>query len=121
MILLHGPTVSQPSIHSLILLISVDLIIQVMQNDDRDSIRKTVSEYREALFTAMLNKHYTHAALYMKCMIACVPSKLKLEAIEAPEANPISSNENATEYAKRLFKWIDTTLPAIERKMADAI
>jgi hypothetical protein len=51
-------------------------------------------------------------------MISCVPSKLKLEAIEAPEANLIS-NENATDYAKRLFKWIDITLPAIERKMAD--
>ncbi len=92
-----------------------------MQNEDRDSIRKTTREYREAIFVAMLNKHYTHAALYMKCMIACVPSESKLGAIEAPEANPISSNENATDYAKRLFKWIDTTLPAIERKMADAI
>ena len=91
-----------------------------MQNGDRDSIRKTISEYREAMFAAMLNKHYTHAALYMKCMIACVPSELKLEAIEAPEAN-LMSNENATDYAKRLFKWIDTTLPAIERKMSDAI
>ncbi len=92
-----------------------------MQNDDnRENIRKTMSEYREAIFAAMLNKHYTHAALYMKCMIACVPSKLNLEAIEAPEANQIP-NENATDYAKRLFKWIDNTLPAIERKMADAI
>jgi hypothetical protein len=53
-------------------------------------------------------------------MIACVPSQLKLEAIEAPEAN-LMSNENATDYAKRLFKWIDNTRPAIERKMADAI
>jgi hypothetical protein len=68
----------------------------------------------------MLNRHYTHAALYMKCMIACVPSKLKLEAIEAQQANPMS-NENAIGYSKRLFKWIDTTLPAIERKMADNI
>ena len=91
-----------------------------MQNGDRDSIRKTISEYRQALFTAMLNKHYTHAALYMKCMIACFPSELKLEAIEAPEAN-LMTNENATDYAKRLFKWIDTTLPANERRMADAI
>jgi hypothetical protein len=91
-----------------------------MQNDDRDSIRKTISEYREAIFAAMLNKHYTHAALYMKCMLACVPSELKLEAIEVPEAN-LMSNENATDYAKRLFKWIDTTLPAIERKIADTI
>ena len=82
-----------------------------MQNDDRDQIKKTISEYREAFF----------AALYMKCMIACVPSESKLGAIEAPEANPISSNENATDYAKRLFKWIDNTLPIIERKMADAI
>ena len=56
----------------------------------------------------------------MKCMIACIPSKLSLEAIEAPEAN-LMSIENATDYAKRLFKWIDTTLPAIERKMADII
>jgi hypothetical protein len=54
----------------------------------------------------------------MKCMLACVPSELKLEAIEVPEA---MSNENATDYAKRLFKWIDTTLPAIERKIADTI
>jgi hypothetical protein len=91
-----------------------------MQNDERDNIRKTISEYRQAIFAAMLNKHYTHAALYMKCMIACVPSKLNLEAIEAPEANLIS-NESATDYAKRLFKWIDTTLPAFERKMADSI
>jgi hypothetical protein len=91
-----------------------------MQNDDKDSIKKTISEYREAIFAAMLNKHYTHVALYMKCMIACIPSKLSLEAIEAPEAN-LMSNENATDYAKRLFKWIDTTLPAIERKMADII
>jgi hypothetical protein len=91
-----------------------------MQNNDRDQIKKTISEYREAFFAAMLNKHYTHAALYMKCMIACVPSKLKSEAIEAPQANPMS-NENATDYAKRLFKWIDATLPAIERKMADNI
>jgi hypothetical protein len=91
-----------------------------MQTIDRDSIRKTISQYREAFFAAMLNKHYTHAALYMKSMIACVPSELKLEAIQAPEANMIS-NENATDYAKRLFKWIDTTLPVIERKMADVI
>jgi hypothetical protein len=92
-----------------------------MQNDDnRENIRKTISEYRQAIFVAMLNKHYTHAALYVKCMIACVPSKLNLEAVEAPEAN-MMSNENATDYAKRLFKWIDNILPAIERKMADAI
>ena len=91
-----------------------------MQNEDRDQIKKTISEYRGAFFAAMLNRHYTHAALYMKCMIACVPSKLKLEAIKAPQANPMS-NKNATGYAKRLFKWIDTTLPAIERKMADNI
>jgi hypothetical protein len=68
----------------------------------------------------MLNKHYTHAALYMKCMITCVTSELKLEAIEAPEAN-LLSNENATDYAERLFKWSDSTLPAIERKMTDAV
>jgi hypothetical protein len=91
-----------------------------MQDDDRDRIKKTISEYREAIFAAMLNKHYTHAALYMKCMIACVPSELKLEAVEAQEGNLIS-NENATDYAKRLFKWIDNTLPAIERRLADAI
>jgi hypothetical protein len=91
-----------------------------MQNDDRDCIKTTINEYREAFFAAMLSKHYTHAALYMKCMIACVPSKLNLEAIEAPEANLIS-NESATDYAKRLFKWIDTTLLTIERKMADSI
>jgi hypothetical protein len=48
------------------------------------------------------------------------PSELKLEPIESPEANQIP-NENATDYAKRLFKWIDTTLPAIERRMADAV
>lgn len=92
-----------------------------MQNNDRDQIKKTISQYREAFFAAMLNKHYTHAALYMKCMIACVPSKLKLEAIEVPEPNQQVSNENATDYAKRLFKWIDSTLPAIERRLADAI
>ena len=72
-------------------------MIQIMQNGDRDSIRKTISEYREAIFAAMLNKHYTHAALYMKCVITCVPSELKLEAIEAPEAN-LMSNENAIPY-----------------------
>ncbi|HEX2107142.1 MAG TPA: hypothetical protein VHF28_05365 [Nitrososphaera sp.] len=91
-----------------------------MQNNGRDQIKETISQYREAMFAAMLNKHYTHAALYMKCMIACVPSELKLEAIEAPEANP-QSNENATDYAKRLFKWIDSTLPIIERTVADVI
>jgi hypothetical protein len=104
----------------LILIIPVNLTILIMQKDHRESITKTISEYREAIFDAMLDKHYTHAALYMKCMIACIPSELKLEAIEAPEANQIP-NENATDYAKRLFKWIDTTLPAIERKIADAI
>lgn len=57
-----------------------------MQNDDSESLRNTISEYIQALFAAMLNKHYAHAALYMKSMIACVPSQLKLEAIEAPEA-----------------------------------
>jgi hypothetical protein len=56
----------------------------------------------------------------MKCMIASVPSELKLEIIESPEANP-TPKENATDYAKRLFKWIDNTLPAIERKIADSI
>jgi hypothetical protein len=91
-----------------------------MQNGDKYSIRKTISEYREAFFAAMLNKHYTHAALYMKCMIACVPSELKFEAIEVPEAN-LMFNESATDYAKRLFKWIDSILPTIERKMADVI
>ncbi|MFL6486763.1 MAG: hypothetical protein ACJ71D_08670 [Nitrososphaera sp.] len=91
-----------------------------MQNDDKESSRKTISEYRQAIFTAILNKHYTHAALYMKCMIACVPSELKLEIIESPEANP-TPKENATDYAKRLFKWIDNTLPAIERKIANSI
>ena len=68
----------------------------------------------------MLNKHYTHAALYIKCMIACFTSELKLEATEAPEAN-LTSNESAADYAKRLFRWIDATLPAIERKIADVI
>ena len=78
-----------------------------MQNDDRDNIEKTISEYREAFFDAMLNRHYTHSALYMKCMNAFVPSELKFEAIEVPEANLMSS-ENATDYAKRLLsKWID--------------
>jgi hypothetical protein len=81
-----------------------------MQNNDTDSIKKTISQYGEEFFAAMLNKHHTHAALYMKCMIAWVPSELKSEAIQAPEANLIP-NENATDYAKRLFKWIDTTLP----------
>ncbi len=37
-----------------------------MQNEDRDGIRKTISEHREPIFAAMFNKHYTHAALYMK-------------------------------------------------------
>jgi hypothetical protein len=53
-------------------------------------------------------------------MTACIPSNLNLEVIESPDAN-LTANENATDYAKRLFKWIDTTLPVIERKMADAI
>jgi hypothetical protein len=73
----------------------------------------------------MFNRHYAHAALYMKCMNACVPSelKLKLESIEAPEAN-LMSNENATDYAKRLLSnglFDSTLLPAIERKMADVM
>ncbi|HKG71880.1 MAG TPA: hypothetical protein VKA87_08265 [Nitrososphaeraceae archaeon] len=114
------PTDPRSSPHCLVLKISITLISQVMQKDEIDIIRKTISEYREALFAAMLNKHYTHAALYIKCMIACVPSELKLEATEAPEANP-TSNESATDYAKRLFKWIDATLPAIERKIAYVI
>jgi hypothetical protein len=79
-----------------------------MQNDDIDQIEKTISEYREASFDAMLNRHYTHAALYMKCMNACVPSelKLKLESVEATKAN-LMSKENATDYAKRLLsKWV---------------
>jgi hypothetical protein len=97
-----------------------DSINWVMHKADMNNIGKTISQYREAFFAAMLNNHYTHAALYMKCMIACVPSELKLEAIEAPEANLIP-NESATDYAKRLFKWIDSTLPAIERRLADAI
>ncbi len=109
-----------PPVHRLFLIISITLISWFMQNSQIDSIRKTISQYREAFFVAMLNKHYTHAALYMKCMIACVPSELKLEAIEAPEANLIP-NESATDYAKRVFKWIDTTLPATERKIADTI
>jgi hypothetical protein len=46
-------------------------------------------------------------------MVACGPSQLKFEAIEAPEANQIPS-ENGTDHAKELFKWIDVTLPAIE-------
>ena len=91
-----------------------------MQTTERDSVRKTISEYREVFFAAMLNKHHTHAALYMKCMITCVPSELKLEAIQAPEAN-LASNENATDHAKRLFKWIDATLPVIGRKPVEAI
>lgn len=44
---------------------------------------------------------------------------MKLEAIEAPEANLIS-NENTTDFAQQLFKWIDTTLSAIQHKMEDA-
>jgi hypothetical protein len=91
-----------------------------MQTENKEDIRKTTSEYRQAIFASMLNKHYTHAALYMKCMIACVPSELQLEMIEVPEANP-TPKENATDYAKRLFKWIDNTLPAIERQIADSI
>ena len=59
-----------------------------MQNCDRAQIKKTISEYRGAIFAAMLNKHFTQAALCMKCMIACTPSEIKLEgAIEAPDAN----------------------------------
>ena len=94
-----------------------------MQSADRDSIRKTIIEYREAFFVAMLNKHYTYAALYMKCIIACIPYGLKLKAYllkRLKQANLIP-NENATDYEKRLFKWIDATLPAIERNMADII
>ncbi len=56
----------------------------------------------------------------MKRIITCIPHELKLETIEALQAN-LMSNENATDYAKRLFKMIDTTLPEIERKMIDAI
>ena len=91
-----------------------------MQTYDKASIRKAVGEYRQAIFAAMLSKHYTHAALYMKCMIACIPSELKLESIKSPEANA-TQHENATDYAIRLFKWIDNTLPEIERKIADSI
>ena len=77
-----------------------------MQNSDRDSVRKTISAYREAIFLCC----YAQQALH-PCMIVhemhdrkCVPSERELEvAIEAPEAN-LMSNENATDYAKRLFK-----------------
>jgi hypothetical protein len=70
-----------------------------VQNDDRDYIKRTISEFRESFFDAILSKHYRHTVLYIKCMIACIPFHLKLETIEAPEANQIS-NENATACAK---------------------
>ena len=79
-----------------------------------------ISEYSEAIFAATLNKHYTHTQLlYLKRMIAFIPPELKLETIEALEAN-LMSNENATDYARNLFEWIDTKLPAIEGEIADA-
>jgi hypothetical protein len=49
-----------------------------------------------------------------------LPSKVNLIAIESPEAD-LMSNKNATDYAKRLFKWIDATLPASEQKGVEAI
>ncbi len=55
----------------------------------------------------------------MKCMIACIPSELKLETIGEPEAN-LMSNENATDYAEKLFEGIDNIFPAIEGEIADA-
>jgi hypothetical protein len=109
-------------LYSVIVIISFCryMVLNIGSDDKDHYMTKSISEYREALFAAMLNKHYTHAALYMKCMIECVPSRINLEAIEAPEPN-LSPNENATDYAKRLFKWIDSTLPKIERRIADAI
>jgi hypothetical protein len=94
-----------------------------MQNGDIDSVRKTISAYKEAIFLCCYTQQALHPCIVVHemhdCM--CVPCELELEVtIEAPEAN-LMSNENATDYAKRLFRWIDTTLPAIERKVVDAI
>lgn len=60
--------------------------------------------------------------LYCNVLVyhACGPSELELEATESPEVNQIR-NETATDHAKRLFKWIDVALPAIERRMVDTI
>jgi hypothetical protein len=94
-----------------------------MQNGDRDSVRKTISAYRESIFLCCYAQQALHPCSLVHEMHdrMCVPSELDLQvAIEALEAN-LMSNENATEYAKRLFKWIDPTLPAIERKVVDAI
>jgi hypothetical protein len=86
-------------------------------------LEKAMSAYREAIFLCCYTQQALHLRIIMHEMHDCmsIPSELELEvAIEASEAN-LMVNENATEYAKRLFKWIDTTLPAIERKVVDAI
>jgi hypothetical protein len=69
-------------------------------------LEKTICAYRGAIFLCC----YAQQALLHSCSLVhemhdcmCVPSEIKLEvAIEAPEAN-LMSNENATDYAKRLL------------------
>ena len=85
-----------------------------MQNCDKDSIRKTVSEYREAILAAILTQHHIRTRFVYEIHDRMrVQSKVNLVASESPEAN-LMSNENATGYAKRQLKWIDATLPASE-------
>ena len=76
-----------------------------MQNDDIDHIEKTISEYTEVFLDAMLTGIHPFSLVHELYERIC-SSELKFEAIEVPEAN-LMSNENATDYAKRLLsKWI---------------
>ena len=85
-----------------------------MQNCHKDGIRKTISEYREAILAAMLTQHHIRTRFVYEIHDRMrVQSKVNLVASESPEAN-LMSNENATGYAKRQLKWIDATLPASE-------
>ena len=78
-----------------------------MQNDDIDHIEKTISEYTEVFLDAMLTGIHPFSLVHELYERICSSElKLKLESIEAAEAN-LMSNENATDYAKRLLsKWI---------------
>ena len=62
----------------------------------------------------MLNKAFTQRSFVHECMIACVPSKLKLEAIEAPEE--IRHQMKMLQMMPNDCSMVDVTLPAIERR-----
>ena len=78
-----------------------------MQNDDIAYLEDDKRIHRSILLDAMLTGIHPFSLVHeMYERICSSELKLKLESIEAAEANLIS-NENATDYAKRLLsKWI---------------